>query len=259
MNTSKKVNSQLSNFYSGLSGLVVPVPKYLFPEPHQNSSRLVYYATFFNSIEINSTFYRLPMPKTIVKWSSELPEGFKFTYKLWKEITHVPNLDFKESDVESFFNVISNTGNKKGCVLIQFPPSIGKTNMVRLDALLKCIARCDLKREWKIAVEFRNKTWYQSEVYDLLEFHKAALVVQDIPKSVIPGITHASDFMYIRFHGPTGSYRGSYSEQFLSEYATYINEWLQEGKTVFVYFNNTMGDAFKNLETLNNFIYSIGN
>ncbi len=259
MDTSKKVNSQLSKFYSGLSGLVVPVPKYLFPEPHQNSSRLTYYSTFFNSIEVNSTFYKLPMPKTINKWANEVPVVFIFTFKLWKEITHVSNLDFKEADVEAFFNIISNTGNKKGCVLIQLPPSMGKTNIMQLNALLGCISQYNLKREWRIAVEFRNKSWYQSEVYDLLEFHKAALVVQDIPKSVTPRINHASDFMYIRFHGPKGNYRDSYSKQFLSEYATYINEWLQGGKTVFVYFNNTMGDAFKNLETLNNFIYSFGN
>lgn len=117
------------------------------------------------------------------------------------------------------------------------------------------IAQHNTDRGWRIAVEFRNKTWYHEDTYRLLESHGAALVVQDIPKSLTPMIDHASDFMYIRFHGPTGNYRDSYAEHFLSEYAGYVREWLQEGKTVFVYFNNTMGDAYRNLQTLNRFIH----
>lgn len=246
-----------TRFYSGLSGLQVPMPKYLFPPEYQNSSRLTYYATFFNSIEVNSTFYKLPMGKTLVKWAEQVPESFKFTFKLWKEITHVKNFDFKEADVAAFFNVIAHAANKKGCVLIQFPPSLGRTNLIQLDALLRCIGVHNINQGWNIAVEFRNKSWYQPEVYDLLENYKAALVVQDIPKSLTPMVDHSSDFMYIRFHGPTGNYRDSYADDFLLEYATYVREWLEEGKTVYVYFNNTMGDAFKNLETFNNFIYSL--
>lgn len=87
--------SMLSGFYSGLSGLALPIPKYLFPEPHRNSSRLTYYASLFNSVEINSTFYKLPMQKTVSKWAGEVPENFRFTFKLWKEITHVPGINFK--------------------------------------------------------------------------------------------------------------------------------------------------------------------
>jgi uncharacterized protein YecE (DUF72 family) len=255
---SNKLSSLLSDFYSGLSGLQLPIPKYLFPEAYRNSTRLTYYASFFNSIEINSTFYKLPMPKTVSKWASEVPENFKFTFKLWKGITHTPELNFKEPDVELFFKVIAQVAHKKGCVLIQFPPSMGRTNMMQLDLLLGCVRKYNINQEWKIAVEFRNKSWYHPDVYNLLESHQAALVVQDIPKTLTPMIDHASDFMYIRFHGPTGNYRDSYEMHFLAEYATYVREWLEEGKAVFVYFNNTMGDAFKNLETLNRFIYNAG-
>lgn len=248
------MSNQLSNFFSGLSGLQVPVPKYLFPEPHQQSSRLTYYATFFNSIEINSTFYKLPQAKTISNWISSVPEDFKFTFKLWRDITHVKQLDFKESDVQLFFNIISKANEKKGCVLIQFPPSLGIAHIMQLDALFRCIAQHNVNGEWKIAVEFRNKSWYSDESYELLQLYNAALVIQDIPKSITPLIDHLSDFIYVRFHGPSGNYRDSYSEQFLSEYATYIKEWLEEGKTVYTYFNNTMGDAFKNLQALNQII-----
>jgi uncharacterized protein YecE (DUF72 family) len=244
-------DKSVHNFYSGLSGLQVPIPKYLFPEPHRNSSRLTYYSTFFNSIEINSSFYKLPMTRTVAKWISLVPEGFKFTFKLWKEISHAKQLAFKEAEVALFFNAISSAHRKKGCVLIQFPPSLGGFHIRQLDALLCCIAQHNLNSEWKIAVEFRNRSWYQPDVYDILESHHAALVIQDMPKSVTPMINRHSDFVYVRFHGPTGNYKDSYEQHFLEEYASYVKEWLAEGKTVYAYFNNTMGDAFKNLQTLN--------
>lgn len=246
--------NKLPNFYSGLSGLVLPVPKYMFPEEHQNSSRLTYYATFFNSIEINSTFYKLPMQKTVDKWASSVPEDFKFTFKLWQEITHKKGLEFQQSDVELFFKAISGVAHKKGCVLIQFPPSLGSAHIHSLDALLRCVAQTNTNHEWKIAVEFRNRSWYQAETYDLLESYNAAIVIQDIPKSITPHIDHLSDFIYVRFHGPTGNYKDSYAEYFLEEYSTYLQEWLSEGKTVYTYFNNTAGDAFSNLQSLNKFI-----
>lgn len=242
------------SFYSGISGLLVPVPQYLFPEEHKESSRLKYYATFFNSIEINSTFYKLPMAKTLTKWIGEVPQDFTFTFKLWKEITHVKELQFKSADVEKFFEIISSANSKKGCILVQFPPSLSKFYFKPFELLLKTLQKFNEKQMWRIAVEFRNKSWYEQDVYSLLKKYKVGLVIQDIPKSVTPMISHASDFIYIRFHGPTGNYRESYPDYFLSEYSTFIKEWLEEGKTVFVYFNNTMGDAFKNLQTLNGFV-----
>ncbi|MDF2457234.1 MAG: hypothetical protein K0R51_3227 [Cytophagaceae bacterium] len=249
-------NSSL-NSYFGLSGLQLPIPKYKYPPEHQATSRLTYYATFFNSIEINSTFYKLPMPATAGKWAAQVPDDFKFTFKLWKEITHVKGLAFKETDVEAFFKVIASAGAKKGCVLVQFPPSLGKSNIWQLDALLKYISQCNVDGSWNIAVEFRNKTWYHEDVYGLIEKYKAAIVIQDIPKSVTPFLNHASEFIYVRFHGPTGNYRESYAEDFLAEYSTYIKEWLEEGKTVYAYFNNTMGDAFQNSQQLKRFTLSL--
>ncbi|PBQ30340.1 hypothetical protein CNR22_00705 [Sphingobacteriaceae bacterium] len=243
----------LPNLYTGLSGLIVPVPKYGFPEEHKLSSRLTYYSTFFNSLEINSTFYKLPLASTLTKWLQQVPSHFRFTFKLWKEITHVKNLDFKVADVEKFFHVISAANSKKGTILIQFPPSLGKFFLKQLEFLLECIAKNNEQNNWSIAVEFRNKSWYEKEVYKLLKDYNVALVIQDIPKSASPIITDLSENVYIRFHGPKGNYRDSYPDYFLSEYSTFIKEYLDEGKTVYVYFNNTMGDAFKNLEVLNSF------
>ena len=243
------------HFYSGLSGLQLPIPQYLFPPPYENASRLTFYASFFNSIEFNSSFYKIPLSKTVAKWAASVPENFRFTFKLWKGITHIKGLNFNEEDVVAFVNSINSVKEKKGCLLIQFPPGLGREYINPLEKLLSCILGSDPAKEWKVAVEFRNRSWYEEDVYDLLNFYNATMVIQDIPKSATPVIHHKSDFVYIRFHGPTGNYRESYSQDFLNEYASLMNEWIEEGKTVYVYFNNTMGDAFNNLETLNKFVY----
>jgi uncharacterized protein YecE (DUF72 family) len=238
-------------FYSGTSGLQLPISKSLFPPPYEQASRLTYYASLFNSIEINSSFYKVPQSTTVARWAESVPENFKFTFKLWKEITHSRGLNFRETDVVQFFRSINAVQDKKGCMLIQFPPSLGVDRMAQLEKLLSCIQDLNSTQDWKIAVEFRNKTCYQEHIYELLDSYTAAIVVQDIPNSATPFLDHTADFMYIRFHGPTGNYRDSYSEDFLNEYACYVNEWIEAGKTVFVYFNNTMGEALSNLKTIN--------
>jgi uncharacterized protein YecE (DUF72 family) len=243
-----------ASYHSGLSGIQLPVPKYLFPPPYQASSRLTYYSTFFNSIEVNSSFYKVPMKATIAKWAAAVSNNFRFTFKLFREITHVKNLNFTSSDVEYFLRTISAVGPKKGCLLVQFPPSLKSDNIHSLDRLLNCIRLADPENLWPVALEFRNKGWYNEDVYALLDLHKCTLVIQDIPASATPLANQETDTIYVRFHGPTGNYRGSYTDDFLFEYASYIGEWLEDKKSVYVYFNNTMGNAFNNLVTLNSFI-----
>ena len=238
------------SFFSGLSGLQLPIPKHLFPSPFKDSSRLTYYASLFNSIEINSTFYKIPQEATVAKWAASVRKQFKFTFKLWKEITHSKGFTFSKSDVWTFFKAINSVEDQRGCILIQLPPGVGKEYIPQLEELLGCMS--EVNTSWNIAIEFRNKTWYNDATYKLLNLFNAALVVHDMPGSATPEISHVSDFMYIRFHGPTGNYRDSYSQVFLMEYSSYIMEFLTEGKEVYVYFNNTMGDAFNNLKTINN-------
>lgn len=247
----KKHTETSSRFYSGTSNLVLPIPKYLFPEPYQKASRLTYYASLCNSVEINSTFYKLPLQKTVANWLLQVPGHFRFTFKLWKEITHAKALDFKEADIERFFRVIRDV--RRGCVLIQFPPGIGLSHSRQLRALLAHVASYNTQ-QLDIAVEFRNRSWYTADTYRLLDEHKACMVRHDMPKSVTPMTSLGTDNMYLRFHGPTGNYRGSYAAPVLADYASLICEWLKEGKTVYAYFNNTMGEAFENLKTLNQYV-----
>lgn len=242
-------------FYSGTSGLVLPVPnKSFFPIEFQSKSRLVYYASLFNSLEVNSSFYKVPMASTVKKWVDETPNNFQFTYKLWQGITHNKGLIFALSDVKHFMHVIENAGIKAGCLLMQLPPSATFFNIGQLEKLLVAVQQSNALHQWKVAVEFRHKSWYQQKTYDLLQANGATLVLHDMPASGISSIEMETDVVYIRFHGIKGDYKGGYTNDFLEEYANYIKDWQQEGKTVYAYFNNTIGDAVKNLMTLNGFV-----
>jgi uncharacterized protein YecE (DUF72 family) len=146
--------------------------------------------------------------------------------------------------------LISGAVLKNGCLLVQFPPSLPVGALRQLEYLLRTIREFDAAAVWNVAVEFRHRSWYQQPVYDLLKAYGATLVIQDMPASATPLISVNEAFVYVRFHGPDGNYKGSYSDAFLSEYALYIQEWLAEGKEVYVYFNNTAGDALNNLNFL---------
>lgn len=238
-------------YYSGTSGLLLPVRNKLFyPEAFKEKSRLCFYGSMMNSIEINSTFYKLPMAATIRKWATEVPEDFRFTFKLFREITHNKGLAFDPQAVTQFMEVIDGIGHKKGCVLVQLPGSVRIGNLKQLALLMETLRDADPERLWNIALEFRHASLYHGEVYKLLEDYQMAMVIQDKPPAVTPILDWDLPFVYLRFHGPGGSYRGSYEEDILQEYAGYIKDWMAEGKTVYAYFNNTMGSAVNNVFTL---------
>lgn len=241
-------------FYAGTSGLQLPMPKRDFPPEHADKSRMHYCSTILNSIEINSSFYKLPLASTLKKWTNDLGGDFRFTFKLWRDITHNKHLQFNPSDVQKFMNVIDIADVNKGCLLIQFPPGLTIAHKDQLQVLLDVIADNNAGN-WPLALEFRHRSWYQDNVYELIEQYKATLVIHDMPSSASPLDPFNDTLVYLRFHGPEGKYRGSYTDEFLAEYATYINDWLTEGKTVYAYFNNTMGSALQNLFTLKSYIH----
>ena len=235
-------------FFSGTSNVVLPVRnKTLFPAAYQDKTRLTYYASLFNSVEVNSSFYKMPLSRTIRKWADEVPDGFRFTFKLFNEVTHATKQVFNLQHLPEFLNRISTT-EKQGCLLIQLPPKFS-ADLVQLARLL-----AELPVTWHLAIEFRNPSWYTDEVHRLLNDYQAAMVIHDMPRSLAPMELTSDHVVYLRFHGPEGGYRGSYSDDFLAEYAGYINEWLDDGRTVYAYFNNTMGNAIQNLIALNRFV-----
>ena len=241
-------------FYSGTSGLNLPVPRSKYPSEFQEKSRLQYYASLFNTLEINSIFYKLPRSSTVVNWAESVPGNFRFTFKVSKIVTHVNGLQFAAKNVDDFINTVESIGDKKGCLLAQFPPSLKIEKLDQLQRLLETLSEATHNSQWKIAVEFRDPSWYEREVQELLEEYDAAMVIQDMPKSATPLNFVRGDFVYLRFHGPEPRYRGDYSDEILKKFAGYINIWISEKKTVYVYFNNTVGAAVKNLQTLNKYV-----
>lgn len=240
--------------YTGTSNVVLPVPnKQAYPPQYQNKSRLCYYGSLFNSVEVNSTFYKLPLARTIARWTDEVPENFRFTFKLWQQVTHQKGLAFNPDDVHRFMSIINHAGDKKGCLLVQMPPST-TFNIFQLNHLINTIKQADESRAWPIAIEFRNRSWYDESVYDMLDEQGVSMVLHDLPASAAPMRLGDSSFVYLRFHGPQGGYRGSYDDDFLHEYAQYAKEWVADGKAVYAYFNNTMGEAVKNLMTFNDYL-----
>ncbi len=241
----------LDRYYSGTSGLLLPVRNKLFyPDEFKDKSRLTFYSSIMNSIEINSSFYKIPMATTVQKWTKEVPDDFKFTFKLFKEITHHKQLAFDPALVKQFMEVISFAGDKKGCLLVQFPPSVSIAQVKQLDLLMQTLRLEDSQRAWSIALEFRHVSLYCDDIYSMLEDYGLGMVVQDKPLAPTPILETELPFIYLRFHGPCGNYRGTYEDDLLYEYATYIKEWLLAGKTVYTYFNNTMGSAIENLHSL---------
>jgi uncharacterized protein YecE (DUF72 family) len=246
--------TSVTKFYCGTSNIMLPVPnKAFFPEAYQDKSRLHYYASLFNSLEVNSSFYKIPMPRTMGKWAEDVPENFRFTFKLWQGITHAKELAYAVADVDRFLLAADGAGLKQGCILVQFPASIKYSLFARAARLLEYMAHHAIPRGWRIAVEFRDSSWYNDDVFGFLETQGLGLVQHDMPASAISFPDLRSDFIFLRFHGTNGDYRGSYSNEFLDEYAGYIHDWIAEGKTVFAYFNNTIGDAVHNALALKKF------
>lgn len=224
------------------------------PPEFRDKSRLTYYASLLNSLEVNSSFYKVPQAATVKRWAETVPEEFVFTFKLWQEITHVKPFAFKQEDVSKFMEVIDQAGEKKGCLLIQFPPSLTIDRYAQVEDLLGIIQSNSSYHGWKVAVEFRHPSWYIGEVFEMADEYNCSIVLHDMPRSANHQLNKEASFVYLRFHGPAGDYRGGYPDEFLMQQAIQITNWRMTGKDVYVYFNNTIGDALKNVMTLNEMV-----
>ena len=239
----------------GTSGIVLPGNKTTFPAEFQAGTRLHYYGALFNTLEINSSFYKIPKFSTFEKWAHEVPEHFKFTVKLWRGITHTKKLEYSMDDATNFMQAAEGLGNKKGCLLIQFPASIRIDYLTKIEKLLQCLDELNSNGQWQLAIELRHNSWYQENAYAVFAKYKVTLVLHDMPNSTSPLNYCLSKFtcstsLYLRFHGPTGQYTGSYSNQFIDHYAERIKAWRDTGKDIYVYFNNTIGSALQNAQRL---------
>ncbi len=224
----------------------------LYPPEFRDRSRLHYYSTLFNSVEINQTFYKLPKRTTVDNWVEDVNPGFRFTFKMPKQVSHSSQLNYEKDELKRFVDMISGIRNP-GCILIQLPSATTADALPQLTSLMKDTNDFS-KNRWKIAVEFRHDSWYHNSITNKLKKQNVAVVIHDYAKGKTPEDLITADFIYLRFHGPEPRYRGSYSDNFLFGTAQKIKEWNTQEKTVYAYFNNTMGAAYDNLVTLNNLV-----
>ena len=195
---------------------------------------LRYYAKFFDTVEINMTFYRLPKANVVERWVEESPEGFLFAVKVSRYITHIKRLLEVPQHLTLLYERIAPLidSPRMGPVLWQLPPTF-KCDLDRLAEALE-----HLHDGQRHAFEFRHPSWFREETYTLLREHDVALVIGDRPQ-VNDFQTHelTAGFTFVRFHGGTLGANGNYSHCELDGWAARLQDWGRD-VDVFAYFNN---------------------
>jgi uncharacterized protein YecE (DUF72 family) len=207
-----------------------------YPQGVPQKRWLEFYAERFDTAEINASFYRLPTEAAVRGWATRAPEGFLFAWKASQYLTHSKKLKDAEPSLELIFRIMDGLGDKFGPVLFQLPPNL-KLNLERLQSFLPL-----LPKQRRHTVEFRHPSWYAPEVFELLRAHDVSLCISDHKHAPAPWEATAS-FVYVRGHGPGGSYYGSYSDEELAAWADRIGRWRAAGRNVYAYFDNDIGTA----------------
>ena len=206
------------------------------------------YADEFDTVEINASFYRLPLATTFDGWREKAPEGFCYAVKVNRFITHLKKLVDVEQALNEFVALARRMEHRLGPLLYQLPPSL-KLDLDRLEAFLKLVPK-DLSNVF----EFRNKDWYVPELYELLDRYGASFCVHDMPGSKTERIS-TGPVAYVRFHGGEGKYWGRYSDDGLLSWADWIVGQSRQGRAVWCYFNNDIqGHAIEVAKTLKSMI-----
>lgn len=221
----------------GTSGWSYPWQGIFYPLELRAADYLAHYATRFDCTEINSSFYNYTMAKTVEKWLLETPATFLFAPKMNREITHERKLVDVEQQVEKFMSRFLLMGDRLGPVLIQIAASL------RFDSKVAESFFGFLREQYPrqvFAFEARHASWFTAEALDLLREHRIAFVIAT-SGGRFPGLeTTTSDTVYFRLHGDEKLYDSNYSDEKLEQYVFMIKVWLDDGKDIWVFFNNTM-------------------
>ncbi len=193
-----------------------------------------HYATAFDTVEINNSFYRLPPPETFARWREVAPPGFLYAVKASRFLTHMKKLKDPEEPIARFFDHAGHLGPHLGPVLYQLPPA-WTVNVERLAHFLGA-----LPAGYCHVVEFRDPSWYDDRVYALLEQHGVALCVHDMQGSATERL-QVGPFVYVRFHHGTAKYGGRYPDARLDGWADWLLARQAAGVDVYAYFNNDTG------------------
>jgi len=194
---------------------------------------LQHYAQFFDTVEVNNTFYRLPLETSVARWVAETPPHFLFAVKASRYLTHIRRLTDLGGGIERFYQRLEPLIRtpKFGPVLWQLPANFRRDD----DRLAAALAALPPGRH---CFEFRHASWFAEPVYDLLRRHQAALVIGDRPEvKEFQTYELTTDWTYVRFHYGSRGRGGNYSERELKEWARRFEDWAREVE-IFAYFNN---------------------
>ena len=222
-----------------------------YPAKLAQSKWLEFYTRHFPTVELNSSFYRLPTEKAFSNWRQTSPEGFIYAVKVSRFITHIKRLRDVEEPMQTFLSRARLLKEKLGPLLYQLPPNMHR-NDERLNSFLSL-----LPGELRHVLEFRHESWLDEGVFEMLRKYNIGLCVSDMPGLSCPLLATA-DFAYIRFHGSSGLYYSCYSDEELEDWAQRISELAKSLDAVYIYFNNDAeGYAITNASILNDIlIYS---
>ncbi|MDF3076959.1 MAG: hypothetical protein K0S09_848 [Sphingobacteriaceae bacterium] len=229
------------NWNIGCSGFHYKHWKGIFyPEGLAQKKWFDYYCQFFNTLELNVTFYRFPQLSMMQNWHEKSPDNFRFAVKAPRAITHFKKFLGTVDMLSDFYNTCRDGLQEKlGCVLFQMPPRLGYS-----PEFLKRIIN-SLDNSFLNVVEFRNESWWRQDVYDELAKHNISFCGMShptLPKDVIAN----TGLLYYRFHGEDALYASLYSKEKLQETVKIIRG-SDTVKDAFIFFNNDIhGYAVKN-------------
>jgi uncharacterized protein YecE (DUF72 family) len=169
---------------------------HFYPANLDRRGFLKYYSTVFDFVEIDSSFYRPPNLFLTKRWASMTPDNFRFTAKFPRSITHEKRLSQPEKELRYFFDVMRPLRIKLLALLLQLPPSLtAKEGLKKLEALIYM-----LDPDFRYAIEVRNRSWFDRNVYKLLSDNNICLAWSQLDTiQTPPELT--SDFLYLRFIG----------------------------------------------------------
>jgi uncharacterized protein YecE (DUF72 family) len=215
-----------------------------YPNDIKPDKYLEYYITKFDCVELNSSFYHLPLKSTVSGWMNRTSDTFMFCPKLSRFITHQLQLVSAEEPMLRFFDVFATMKARLGPVLIQIHPGLhyDRALITGFFNLLQ-----EKYSEHRFAIEIRNKSWINDDFLQLLSMYGVAFVIADSGRRYPYNEVVTTGFIYLRFHGREQLYATDYSERELEQYAEKIILWLNDGKEVWAFFNNDFhGYAVKN-------------
>ncbi len=231
----------MPSLHIGCSGFNYKHWKEVFYPPGLPQKRwLEHYCSVFPTVELNVTFYRLPLAGAFNRWYHDTPADFVFSLKGSRYITHLKRLTDAGEPLKLFFERAALLKEKLQVVLWQLPPNF-HSDIDRLYYFLRQLRNYPVRHTF----EFRHESWITGDVIDLCRKSKVSICMADAPEFNF-NLPVTADFIYIRRHGAMGV-NGDYTKDFLEQDATRIRGHLSQGRDVFVYFNNdAYGFAPKN-------------